>query len=323
MAKFIGRKVESAIGIETTRGLGKTPAFSLGKIDFSLYDKTVDARQIDSLGHIADSVDKYVVEKYAMGSMSGSLGAGSAVYLLGLALGTAPTNGATSDGVTAHVVALANSNSHLSGALLVKDDNITLMHKLLMLESLDIEITLEDLVKWNAEFISKVGVTSTRTIPTYVEDYKFTKRKAVVKIANDTSGLAAATALSLKSYKLSIKKNLVRDSSLGTVEPEDILNQEISIEGELRLNYTDQTFKNYMMNADRKAMRLTLTSEKLVGATTFASLTLDLPKVDFFSWEPDAGLSDIVSQQINFKANYDLTSGLVSACTVNNAIATV
>lgn len=324
MSKFIGRKVEAAIGLETSRGVGKTPAFSFGKIDFSVYDKTVDARQIDSIGHISDSVDKYVLEKYAQGEMSGSLGANSAAYLLGLALGSSPTNGATSDSVTAHTISLANTNSHLSGALLVVDSDRTLMHKLLMLNSLEFEITLEDLVKWNAEFISKVGVTSTRTMPTYVEDYKFSKRKSFIKVANDISGLAAASVLSIKSFKLTINKNLMRDSSLGTVEPEDILNQEVSIEGEIRLNYTDQTWKNYMLTPDRKALRINLVAEKLAGATTYPSLTIDLPKVDFFSWEPDASLSDIITQQINFKANYDLTTGtFVNACTVNNTIVTI
>ena len=44
MSKFIGRRVEAAIGIETSRGVGIAPQYSLGKIDFSVFDKTVDVR---------------------------------------------------------------------------------------------------------------------------------------------------------------------------------------------------------------------------------------------------------------------------------------
>jgi len=323
MSKFIGRKVEAALALETSRGAGKAPAYSLGKIDFNVYDKTVDARQVESLGHISDSSDKYVLEKYAQGNMSGHLGANTAAYLMALAFGGAVSTGSPTDSVYPHTIPLDNDNVHQSGALLVKDDDRTLMHKLLMLESFGMEVTLEDLVSWEAEFISKVGVTSTQSMPTYVEDYKFTKRKAKIYIADDISGLAAASALSLKQFSITVNKNLTRDSSLGTVEPEDILNREISIEGQLRLNYTDQTFKNYMLDASRKAMRISLESEKLIGSTTYGSIEIDLPKVDFFSWEPDAGLPDIVAQQINFKANYDLTDGLVESVTVNNALTTI
>jgi len=323
MSKFIGRKVEAAIGLESSRGAGVAPALSLGKIDFSVYDKTVDARQTESLGHIADSSDKYVVEKYAQGAMGGDLGANSAAYLLAMAFGGSVATGGVADSVYPHTIPLDNDNVHQSGALLVKDPDRSLMHKLLMLESFGLEITLEDLVKWDAEFISKVGVTSTQSIPTYVEDYKFTKRKAKIYIADNIAGLAAASALSMKSFSIKVNKNLERDSSLGTVEPEDVLNREISIEGQLRLNYTDQTFKDYMLNASRKALRISLTSEKLIGATTYGSIEIDLPKIDFFSWEPDAGLPDIVAQQINFKANYDLTDGLVESVTVSNALATI
>lgn len=323
MSKFIGRKVEAAIALETSRGAGKAPAYSLGKIDFSVYDKTVDARQVESLGHISDSSDKYVLEKYAQGQMSGHLGANTAAYLLALAFGGAVSTGSPTDSVYPHTIPLDNDNVHQSGALLVKDADRTLMHKLLMLESFGMEVTLEDIVSWEAEFISKVGVTSTQSMPTYVEDYKFTKRKAKIYVADDIAGLAAASALSLKQFSITVNKNLMRDSSLGTVEPEDILNREISIEGQLRLNYTDQTFKNYMLDASRKAMRISLESEKLIGVTGYGSIEIDLPKVDFFSWEPDASLPDIISQQINFKANFDLTDGLVESVTVNNALSTI
>lgn len=323
MAKYIGRKVEAAIALETSRGAGKAPAYAMGKIDFSVYDKTVDARQEESLGHIADSANKYVVEKYSQGSISGDLGANVAAYLMALAFGGAVTTGSPSNSRYPHTIATDNDAQHQSGALLVKDSNQTVMHKLLMIEQLELTVELEELVKWEAEFIAKQAVTSTASIPTYVEDYKFTKRKAKIYVASDIAGLDAASPLSLKSFTLTLNKNLVRDSAIGTVEPEDILNQQMSIEGEIRLDYTDQTFRNYMLNADHKAMRIKFEAERAVSGSTYPDLEIDLPKVDFFSWEPDAAIDEIVSQQINFKANYDLTNGFVESVTARNALATI
>lgn len=323
MSKFIGRKVEAALGIETSRGVGIAPQYSLGKTEFSVYDKTVDVRDDSSIGRIEDSNDKFIVEKYAQGSIAGLLGANSALYLLALAFGTSPTVGATSDSRTAWTISMNNTNQHASASLLVKDVNQTLIHKLLMLEKLEITVEMEEAVKFNAEFISKVGRTSTQSIPTYLEDYKFTKRKAKIYLASSVAGLGAASRLSVKSFKLTISKNLVRDSALGTAEPEDIQNQSFGIEGELKLNWNDQTQKNLMLNGTYNAMRIFLESEKLIGASSYGDVTIDLSKLDFFSWEPDAANEDIVSNTINFKANYDLSNAMVNAVTVRNARASL
>lgn len=320
MANFIGRKVELAVGLESSRGVGVAPAYALGKVDFSLYDKTVDARDDEGVGHIADSKDKFVQEKYAQGAVGGILGANSAMYLLSLALGGAPSVGSPTDSVYPWTIAVDNDNVHQSAAFLVKDGNETRMHKLVMLEQLELTMELEDLIRYNAEFVSKVARASSQSIPAYVEDYKFGKRKAKIKVASNIAGLGAASVLSLKSFTLTINKNLVRDGALGTVEPEDIFNQSMSIEGELNINFTDQTFRNYMLNGDKKAMRISLESEKPIGSTNYGAIEIDLPKVDFFGWEPDTPNDEIVTNTVNFKANYDLTNGLVESCTVNNAL---
>lgn len=320
MAKQIGRKVEAAIAFEASRGVGVTPRYSLGKIDFSHYDKTVDVRDDSGRGRIEDSNDKFVVEKYAQGQIGGILGANSAMYLLGLALGTAPSVGGVSDSRYPWTLAVANNNTHVSGSLFVIDSNVSLIHKLLMIDKLELTVDQEEPVRFTADFISKVGRTTTQSMPSYVEDYKFTKRKTKIYLASAVAGLSAATRLSVKSLKLTITKNLVRDGSLGTAEPEDILNQSFSIEGELKLNYADQTYKNLMMNGTYRALRIFMESEKLIGASSYGDLTLDLSKVDFFSWEPDAPNDEIVMNTINFKANYDISNAMVNAATVRNAL---
>lgn len=321
MSKFIHRRVEAAIALESSRGVGVAPALALGKVSLTLYDKTVEARQDDSLGSIADSQGKYVVEKYAQGAIEGYLGANSAAYLMALFLGAAPsTSGPSDTSAYTHSYTMANTNQHKSASILIKDANQTQLHKLVMINQLELTVEVEDIVKYNAEFIAKKGVTSTQSIPTYINDLKFTKRKAKIYIASSVAGLSSASRIPVKSFKLTGAKNLLRDSEVGTVEPTDILNQQISIEGEIKLNYNDQTYRNYMMDGSHKAMRVELFSEDLAGASSaYGKLTFDLPKVDFFGWEPDGGNDDIVQNTINFKANYDLTSGLVTNVTVINS----
>lgn len=322
MTKIIGRKVEAAIAFEATRGLGVAPTLSLGKIDFSMYDKTVDVRDLSSMGRIEDSLDKYVVEKYAQGAIGGVFGGNSALYLLTLALGGAPSVGSVSNSRYPWTLSVSNTNQHKSGSLHVKDVNLQLIHKLLMLNELELSVKMDEAVSWNAEFVSKVGRTATSTFPSYVEDYKFTKRKTKIYLASDVSGLSAATRIPVKEFSIKFTKNLVRDSEIGTAEPTDIQNQQLSIEGEIKLNYTDTTYKALMLNGTYKALRLFMESEKAITGTTYADLTIDLAKVDFFQWEQENANDEIASNTIQFKANYDLSSGMVYAATVRNALAT-
>jgi len=320
MSNQIGRKVEAAIAFESSRGVGIAPKYALGKVDFSLYDKTVDVRNDNGVGRIEDSLEKFVVEKYAQGSIGGVLGANSALYLLGLAFGGTPTVGAAADSTYPWTLTMSNTAQHVSGSLVTKDVNQTLIHKLLMLEQLEISVDVEDAVRYDAEFVSKVGRVSGQTIPTYVDDKAFTKRKTKIYLATNVAGLAAAARQSIKEFKLTIKKNLTRDSGIGTAEPEDIFNQSFSIEGEMKLNYTDQTVKNLMMNGTYNALRVKFESENLIGSSTYGDVILDFSKVDFFSWEPDAPNDELVTNTINFKANYDLTNGLLNAATIHNAL---
>lgn len=322
MSKYIGRKVEAAIGIEATRGTGVLPAYALGKIDFSLFDKTDDVRDQSSIGRIEDSNDKFVIEKYSQGAMGGILGANSALYLLVMALGSAPSTGGVTDSKYTHTIALANTNQHKSASLHIKDVNQQLIHKLVMLNELELSVKMDEAVTWTAEFIAKVGRTSGATFPSYAEDYKFTKRKTKIYLATDVSGLDAATRLPIKELTIKFTKNLVRDSVIGTAEPEDIQNQQLAVEGEIKLNYNDQTYKDLMLNGTYRALRIAMESEKLIGVSAYGSLEIDLSKVDFFQWEPDNPNDEIVSNTIQFKGNYDLSNGMINNVEVGNALAT-
>lgn len=323
MSKQIGRKVEAAIGIESSRGVGVLPVYSLGKTAYSLFDKTDTARDNSSIGRIEDSNDNFVLERYAQGSIEGILGANSALYLLTLALGGTPSVSSVSDSRYPWTLSLNNTNQHKSASLHVKDVNQQLIHKLMMLNELEISVKMDEAVTYKAEFVSKVARTATATFPSYAEDYKFTKRKAKIYLASSVAGLGAATRISVKEFSIKFIKNLVRDSVLGTAEPEDIQNQELAIEGELKLNWNDQTYKNLMLNGTYRAMRISFESEKLIGATSYGDLTLDLSKLDFFEWEPDAPNEEIITNTIQFKANYDLSNGMLNAGTVRNALATM
>lgn len=320
MAKFPGRLVDLGIGRETSRGTGVAPTFWVPKIAFSFEDKIVKARSLVGLGKLADSEESFVTTKYGQGDIEGEIRDKSFGLFFYSLLGSLSTSGPTDSAYT-HSFSVNNIAAGVSLSLVVKDPNSTEMHKLCMINSLEIRAALDEVVKFVASFLGKQSVGSSGTA-SYIAENKFTKKHISFKVAAALAGLDAASTVSLKNLRLTITKNVVLDDVLGTAEPEDILARSLSIEGELTLNYEDETWKNYMKTPTDRAMEIKLTNtDATIGESTNPSLTLRFPKVDFFGWEPAYALDEIVTQTLSFKANYDVSGGneIISTCQLVNA----
>ena len=110
---------------------------------------------------------------------------------------------------------------------------------------------------------------------------------------------------------------------LGTAEPEDILNRQLAVEGELTLNYEAETYKNYMKDGNHKAMEIAFTNtDKIIGAATNPLLKFQMPRVDFFDWEPSYDNDEIVTQKVSFKASRDVANAqeIIHLCQLINEV---
>lgn len=324
MAKYIGRLVQLGIGKEAVRGAGAAAAYHVPRTDFSFDDKVVKARSVGGLGKISDSEEAFVTTKYGQGDLGGEIRVDSFGLLLYAMLGTLSTAG-PSDSAYTHSFTVSQSNQHQSLSFLVVDSNTTELYKLVMLESLEITVELDEVVKYAASFMSKSAVDSSSVVPVAAVESKFTKKHLSFKIAADISSLSGATAISLKNLTFTINKNVVLDDVLGTAEPEDILNRQLSVEGTFTLLYEDETYKNYMKNNTSRAMEIFFnnTDDTVDGGSTAPSLKIQMPKVDFFDWEPDYSLDEIVSQTVSFKASRDLANAqdIIHLCDLVNSVA--
>lgn len=321
MSKITGRLVSLGVGKESVRGAGVAPAMWLPQTEFSVMEKVDRVRDDAGFGNLADSQDIAVSEKYSEGDISGNLGDQTIGYFL-LAMLGGVTSGASGAGYS-HAFALSQSNQHQSLALVKKDAISTIMYKLSMLNKLDLKVALDSFANFTAGIIAKGGDDTTATA-SYSAENRFTKKHVKVKVATDIAGLAAATALDIKTLELNIEKNVIRDSAFGTVQPVDILNKSIAVSGSMSMNFEDETFKDYMIAGSKKALEIKLENTDVdLGSGLRPSLTIQLPRVDF-EWSPNFALEDIISQTINFKGSYDVANGLqiISTCTLVNAKAT-
>lgn len=324
MSKYIGRLVDVGVNRETTRGGGAEPEIHLPLTSLAFDDKVTKARSSGSLSKLEDSEEAFVTTQYSQGDMEGEIRSKSFGYLLWAMLGTYSVEG-PSDSAYTHTFTLSHSNQHQSLAFVVHDSNTDDLYKLVMLETLEIMAELDEIVKYTASFISKRGTTTGLSVPAVVVESKFTKKHLQFRVADTIAGLTGATPISLKSLSISIQKNTAIDDVLGTAEPEDILNHQISVEGEITLNYEDETWKNYMKNNTSKAIEIRfVNTDDTIGASTNPTFTLRMPKVDFFDWEPDYSLDEIVTQTISFKGSRDVENNadVISSCILINDVAT-
>jgi len=63
-----------------------------------------------------------------------------------------------------------------------------------------------------------------------------------------------------------------------------------------------------MLDGSKKAIRITLNNQDVTIGSTTPQIQIDLPIVDFESWEPAHPLDDVATQEITFNALYDTTN---------------
>jgi hypothetical protein len=320
MAKFIGRRVNIGLGKEAVRGTGVAPSYSIPKGNLTFDAKANKARSGESLGVISGNGNQAIVTGlFAEGAIEGEINAKCFPLILLATFGaSAPTS---YSGAYKHTNTLSESNQHQSLSIHQDDPIGDVIFENAMVDSLEITVGMDEIVKFNCGMKAKKAQAGGYT-PSYVADYKFVGRDLVFKVAADTASLAAATAVSLKDLKITINKNTDFDWVLGTLEPEDVLNKQITIQGAITLNYEDRTWRDYMLNGDYKAVGIKLTNSRQAVGTTNPELYIELPRVDFSEWESQKGNDDIAGQTINFTALYDITtSKLISDCYVVNDVA--
>lgn len=305
MTKFVGRRGKLAIAIESTRGTPPAAAsfFWVPNVTMSFADRTEVAREEQGQGVIADNDSVYVTMKMGEGDVEAQLYDKALGVILAGVLGAVPST-AGSNPYT-HTYTLSNTNQHKSISLYWQDPDRSDMFPLGMVNSFQVSVEPNGIVNYTIGFMSKTAREWSSLTSSFTSlGSKFLHQHVQVRLADTIGGLAAASPIALKNLELNINKNTMFDSVIGTVEPEDVLNQQLSVEGSITLNLEADTYRDYMLNGTYKAMEIYL------FRSSSSSLKFQFPRVDFTEWEPDFTLNEIAKQSINFKANYDQANAL-------------
>lgn len=313
MSKFVGRLGNVGVAAEATSGTIVTPTFWVPFNSISFDDKTTTAREEEGLGRIEDSDSNLVTNKYGEGDLEFDLNDLNLGSFLSSLIGAVPVN---AGGPTyTHTYTLANTNTHKTISLAYQDPDQTKIFPFTMIDGLEITVEPEGIAKAKASFKSRVSRDWATLTPSYTTlGNKFLHQHLVFKTASTIGGLAAASNISLKKLTLKIMANTEFDNVMGTVEPEAILNHQYSVEGEITLNKTDDTYRQLMLAGTYKAVEISF------NRASNSALQLQFPRVDFSEWEQDRGLNDIVGQTLQFKGNYDSANAqaIITTCILTN-----
>lgn len=313
MTKFVGRRGTLGIGREATKGTPVTPTYWLPYATMSFHDRTNTAQEEQGMGNIADQDSFYVTLTYGEGDVEAQLYDIGIGYILSSLLGATPSSSGSNP--YTHTFTLSSSNVPQTLSLYWKDPDRSYMFRQAVVESLNIKISPSGIVSYTVHFKSKAARDWASLTPDFTTlGTKWLHQHLIFKLASSVAGLSAASAISLKDLDLTINRNTILDEVIGTVEPEDILSQTVSVEGSVQLNLEDDTYRNYMLAGTYRAMEVKLL------ASSSSSLDLVFPRVGFSEWEPDYTLNEIAKQTINFKANYDSANAaaIISTATLIN-----
>lgn len=318
MSKFIGALANIGLAKEAVRGTAESAAtFYIPNTSFSVDDKIEQVIDENTLGVIEDAQGANVTHKMAEGEVEGKIGDKSIGLVLYALLGAKAVSGPTDSAYT-HTFTVAQSAQHQSLTVFQDDPNQDYKYANAMIKTFDLMCELGKFVTYKIGFQSKVGSTGSLT-PSYSAENTFLPQHGSFKVASTQAGLDAASAFVIRSFRLTVNKNLQEDNAIGNLNPVDILNTTLAIEGELEFVFNDETFKTQLLADTVQAMRIKLTNTDVtIGASTNPSLQIDLNAVKYSEFTRNFANKDITTATVKFKAFYKLADAkMVTATLVN------
>lgn len=306
MAKQTGRQQNIGIARESTRGTAVAPAIWVPKINFSFDDKVSKARFEGSYGNIFPGDDAFVALQWGEGNMEFEMTDVSMGLFLRWIFGG--LSSASFMSANKHSITASNSVQHNSLSIAVKDEIDSHVFPLCMVNNFQLISEIGELVKCNIDFVGKKHKDWTALTPSYTAENKFIHQNLTFKTAANEGALAAAAAIPIRRLELNIAKNAIRENALGTVQPVDIINGMISIQGRIMLTMEDRSYRDLMVDGTKKAVLINFTNSDVTIGSTNPQVQLELPVVDFENWEPTHPNDDLATQEIVFNALYDVAN---------------
>lgn len=320
MTEFIGRRVSVGVGIETTRGTAVAPSYFFRHLSLDFARKTTAIQNESAMGRVEKINDSAVVSQWAEGKLEGKVTDTGVGYLLANIFGqvsSAAVAGQT--GAYDHTFTIGQSQTPPTLTIARKDPNTDRRHALGTLSDFELSVEAGDWVKVNATIMAKMGTDIANTVA-FLDENEFTSRDIVIKLANDQAGLASATPVAAKSFKITINRNATTYNSFtGNLDISNIFTGAYELTGEMVLIYNTTDWENKYYNNTAQAMEVKIENKQVtIGASTNPSVTFKAPRVRVSEWSQSNDLDNVIEQTLSFSLEFDTTSGKALEAVLRN-----
>lgn len=316
--EIIGRQVEVGLAGESTRGTAEAVAQKWHRnVVANVMEKAEKAIDDSTMGVLEDSLGSRVVKKFIEGDLQGIVHADALGFLLHNLYGSVTSN-LVSGSVYDHEFTLDQGIKHQALSLFLKDGGV--QQKVFnggMLSSFELNAVVDNFIRFNAGFMARDAADNSDT-PTYDAEYDFVGRDVSIKFAATEAGLSGATPISAKDLNISWDPGVISDHVLGAYTPNDIYNTKMMIEGQITLNYADNTFKDLFLADTAQYAEIKIEGAADIGGGNFPTITILLNKVQIMDWERSGGSDELVLQPITFRAFHNRTDAQQSKVTLRN-----
>ncbi len=327
MPKGIGKLLQIGVAKEAARGTAASAAtYWLPFSDASLEEKFKNVVDVETYGVIEDSASQLRVKNWAEGPIKAPIGdIHFALFLLSLFGTDTPSLHSGETTVYDHVLTVQQGSQHQSLTLFIHDPitSADYSYALGVVHKMDIEYALGKFISYSAQIKALKGVSQSSFSPSNTIENRFLPQHVTFKVASNLAGLAAATPIKLKSFKITIDESIEDDDVLGNTSPADFLNKEFNIEGELEAIWQNESdFKTAALANTAQAMSIDiLNGDVTIGTAANPEIKIELAKAYFTEFSRPIKLKDVMYQSLKFKAAYSLSDALMAKITATNTVA--
>jgi hypothetical protein len=318
MSEIIGKQIELGVSMEGTRGTAESTADKwVKKVSADVIAKVEKVIDDSTNGSLEDSQNSRAVKKWFEGELAGVVHADAIGYFLKNLYGTSTPTTITG-AVTSHLFAMLQNIIHPTLSIFAKDGgNSQEVFNGGVVNTLQIEATTDDLVRFNSSLMAKSATANSDT-PSYDTEYDFIGKDITVKVASSEAGLSGATALELKNLSITWDAGAISDHAFGSYSPADIYNSKMSIEGSFVKNYTDDTFKDLYTADTAVYMQISIVGDTVLAGSNSPKLVILLNKVQIQEWVRSDSRDELVTEEVSFKAFYNAGDAEQSTVTLQN-----
>ena len=318
---FSGRRNDVGIAKEGTRGTTAASAdFWLPHAAFSFMEKVTKVRDESAFGNIAQPRGADIVKRYSEGEIEFNIRDQSIGLIMLALLGTETfATNTPQSGVGQHTFTVNNNNQHQSLSVFQKNDVETLAAGNCMVTSFALNAVLDQYVRVTLGLMGLQFGNDSESV-TYLDENRFRPQDVAIKLADTSSALSGASAIgTVRSLNLNVNKNVEDYQGLGSIDPNDFVNRDFVVSGSFEIAFQNDTYKDYTLLNQKKAMSIKLTNaQAVVGTSTNPSLEIIMDELDFDNFDIDYSNENIVILTANFVAHYNYAnSRMIRAILIN------